>query len=76
MPPSLLQAAVMGLALTACTAGPAKPVAATGEKPFVTTSLASFDAPWAMAFLTGSGSIPPRRILHDFCHRALEGIAR
>ena len=55
MPPSLLQAAVMGLALTACTAGPAKPVAATGKKPFVTTSLASFDAPWAMAFLTGSG---------------------
>jgi len=51
----LLQAAIVGVALTACSVGPAKAPAANSEKPFVTTSLGTFDEPWAMAFLPGSG---------------------
>lgn len=49
----LLQAVVFSVALTACSAGPAKPPA-TSAKPFVTTPLGKFDEPWAMAFLPGT----------------------
>jgi glucose/arabinose dehydrogenase len=48
--PRLIQAALL-LALTACGAAPM----ASAERPFTTTEVATFDSPWAMAFLPGSG---------------------
>ena len=39
--------------LFACTAGPAKE-ADSGVRPFTTTTLGTFDEPWAMAFLPGT----------------------
>jgi glucose/arabinose dehydrogenase len=46
-----MQAALL-LTLTACGAGsPAAPA----DRPFTITEVASFDSPWAMAFLPGSG---------------------
>ena len=41
-------------ALFACTAGPARD-ADSKAKPFKATPVATFDAPWAMSFLPGSG---------------------
>jgi len=54
----LLQAAMVTALLAACSAGPAKVDAASGEKPFVATTLARFDEPFAIAFLPeGSGLV-------------------
>ena len=39
-------------ALAACSTGPAS---AQPAKPFVPTPVATFDSPWAMAFLPGRG---------------------
>ena len=42
----------LAIALTACSTGPAP---AQSTTPFVATPVATFDAPWAMAFLPGRG---------------------
>ena len=48
----LIQAALLvALALAACGAAPS----ASAERPFTTTEVATFDSPWAMDFLPGSG---------------------
>ena len=48
----LIQAALLlTLALAACGATPS----ASAERPFTTTEVATFDSPWAMDFLPGSG---------------------
>ena len=46
----LIQAALL-LMVTACGAAPS----ASAERPFTTTEVATFDSPWAMDFLPGSG---------------------
>ena len=50
----LMQSCLL-LALAACSAAPSGPAEAASERPFATTEVATFDAPWAMAFLPGSG---------------------
>ena len=51
----LIQAAVL-LALAACAASPsASADTPSSERPFEVSEVAAFDAPWAMAFLPGSG---------------------
>jgi len=57
MTPRLMQAALV-LALTACGGSPsatAQGNSSSGERPFTVTPVASFDTPWAMTFLPGSG---------------------
>src|SRR5258705_13125041 len=52
MPLRLIQATLLlALALAACGAAPS----ASAERPFTTTDVATFDSPWAMDFLPGSG---------------------
>lgn len=46
----IVRSAILPLALIACTANSAEPTVA-GDKPFVETVVADFDAPWAMTFL-------------------------
>ncbi len=43
--------AALPLALIACSGGAQEPAPAAGQKPFVETVVADFDAPWAMTFL-------------------------
>lgn len=57
----ILQAAIMGLVTAACQAegsSAAGQGTASGSKPFVVSEVAKYDAPWAMAFLPGSGARP------------------
>jgi aldose sugar dehydrogenase len=53
----ILQATVVALVASACQAqsSTAQGKAVTGAKSFAMTDVAKFDAPWAMAFLPGSG---------------------
>ena len=50
----LMQSA-LSLVVAACSASPSQPAQAATERPFATAEVASFDAPWAMDFLPGSG---------------------
>src|SRR4051812_21400993 len=53
MMPRLMQAAF--LVLGACgSSGPTQAQAGSAGRPFVATPVASFDSPWAMAFLLGT----------------------
>ena len=56
MTPRLMQAALV-LALSACGGSPSATAqgGGGGERPFTVTPVASFDTPWAMTFLPGSG---------------------
>ena len=55
MTPRLMQAALV-LVLTACGGSPsATAQGGGGQRPFTVTPVASFDTPWAMTFLPGSG---------------------
>ena len=49
----LIQAALL-LVLASC--GTAQPAPGNGGRPFATTSIATFDSPWAMAFLPGTST--------------------
>jgi len=50
----LMQSCIL-LALAACSAAPSQPASAASDTPFTVTQVATFEAPWAMAFLPGSG---------------------
>ncbi|MDP9085533.1 MAG: PQQ-dependent sugar dehydrogenase [Pseudomonadota bacterium] len=50
-----IQALIIAATLTACSAGPAKLGAASRDRPFTTTKLATFNEPFALVFL-GDGS--------------------
>ena len=50
----LTQAAIL-IALTACGAAPSPDAQPPGETQFNTSAVATFDSPWAMTFLPGSG---------------------
>ena len=50
----LIQASLMSL-LAACSAAPSQSAPASSDRPFTVTEVATFQAPWAMAFLPGSG---------------------
>ena len=63
---TLIQALILGSALAACSAGPASEAASKGvsTKPFVTTELAKFDEPFAMAFLPDGSALVTEKAGH------------
>jgi glucose/arabinose dehydrogenase len=63
---TLIQALILGSALAACSSGPASEAASKGisTMPFVTTELAKFDEPFAMAFLPDGSALVTEKAGH------------